>query len=70
MSEELENKPKFILNKQKSENAPAKNSTEPEKKKVVVVKKKTTQSGGKPGEKPDGSKVASGAENGTGITAF
>ena len=58
MSEELENKPKFILNKQKSENAPAKNSTEPEKKKVVVVKKKTTQSGGKPGEKPDGSKVA------------
>ena len=57
MSEELENKPKLILIKQKGENAPAKNPTEPEKKKVVVVKKKSTQSGTKTGGKTDGTKV-------------
>ena len=57
MAEETENKPKFILNKQKNDSAPAQSSSEPEKKKVVVVRKKAPQSGSKPSEKGDGSKV-------------
>ncbi|WP_449189612.1 translation initiation factor IF-2 [Treponema lecithinolyticum] len=40
MADELEKKPKFRVNKQRSENAVAADSVSPEKKKVVVVKKK------------------------------
>jgi translation initiation factor IF-2 len=73
MAEELENKPKFILNKQKNEGASAPTEKEekitqqetPEKKKVVVVKKKTTAPAGspavaetKPNEKKESPKVA------------
>ncbi|MGP1510793.1 MAG: hypothetical protein ACTTIU_09690, partial [Treponema lecithinolyticum] len=40
MADELEKKPKFRVNKQRSENAVAADNVSPEKKKVVVVKKK------------------------------
>ena len=58
MAEETENKPKFILNKQKNDTATVQTSSEPEKKKVVVVKKKASQASNKSVEKTESAKVA------------
>ena len=58
MAEETENKPKFILNKQKNDTATVQTSSQPEQKKGVVVKKKTSQASNKSGEKTESAKVA------------